>query len=213
MIETVAIKLADGNLYPLLNSKFRGHMRVVITTEVDAQEEVRVEFFRGSGSDMENPVQLDTLILENITSQPQGALDLALILSINTEQTLEATLSDPLSGSSTSKSINLQATLAPIELESFETTDTSSNIEEVTDTKEAHEPIDPEFIAGIDPQVSYDRIDKVKERRAGVGSFKKRATALVVALCVIGILSAVLLLAYLFFESLRVPPLPPLIAS
>ncbi len=212
MIETVAIKLADGNLYPLLNSKFQGHMRVVITTEVDAQEEARVEFFRGTGSDMEDPVQLDILILENITARPKGDLDLTLILSISSEQILEVTLSDPLSGNSASKSIHLQSSQAPIMLESFETTDTSSNIEEVTDTKEAQEPIDSEFIAGIDPQVSYDRIDKIKERGKRGGSFKKKAVALAVALCVVGVLCAILLLAYLFFESLRVPPLPPLVA-
>ena len=207
---TVAIKLADGSFYPLVNSNFKGHKQATLATEVDGQEEVTIELYQGQGSDIIDPTHLETLVLRNLPARTQGDLDIVLDLTIGDQHTMRVHASEPLSGVTAEAQVSfIDTTKDPERLSSFIDTTTP---DAEPDAEEAPHTAASEFIASIDPQVSYDRVDTLKKERSRGKSLKKWIRISVVVVCTIIIVTTILLLVYFIFNTVQTPPPPPLIS-
>ena len=221
MADTVAIKTADGSFYILFNVNFRGKKRMVLTTERDEQDEISIEFYRSKGVDMLNPKLMEIITLENLPKLERGELDVNLTVELSDEQVCEIHAEIEGTGISSGKSLDLKRSSQPTDITALERTEHETaegeDIEEpaAAGTTEAGgepiQPIDEDFVLGIDPNISYDRETvraerRVKRRKRAV---KKMYLPMIILYLLVGA-GALILLAFFIFLGIQVPPLPVL---
>ncbi len=218
MADTVAIKTADESFYILFNVNFRGKKRMVLTTERDEQDEISIEFYRSKGVDMLNPKLMEIITLENLPKLERGALDVNLTVELNDEQVCEIHAEIEGTGISSGKSLDLKRSSQPTDITALEKEEqemVGEGIEEpsegTTGAEQPIQPIDEDFVLGIDPNISYDRETvraerRVKRRKRAV---KKLYLPMIILYLLVGA-GALILLAFFIFLGIQVPPLPVL---
>lgn len=94
--QRIGIKLADGTFYPILEEGKPAQKKLELTTAQDAQESVQVNLYRENS---ENDYEfIDTLLIDNIDSNKSGDATLSLIITLDENNRLSASISDDSKG-------------------------------------------------------------------------------------------------------------------
>lgn len=212
MLDTVALKIADGSLRPLIKTTTQGNRRVVLSTEVDHQEGVVIELYHGIGQGVFDHQLLDTISIDSIPQRIRQDLDIVLNLSVNDTGELSVRVSVDGTDISYGRTYSINEPVVSVDLEPYLISDRNVDLPSVSPEKiEATSPIDEEFVLGIDPYISYQKEDirredwsrKKKSINKGV-----RVSAFCVYLLIT--LGGLLLLAFFVYLGIALPPLPPL---
>jgi hypothetical protein len=105
----IGIKIADGTYIPILDEFEQDKKKVILTTVRDDQPSVQIDLYRGEGSGMDNPRFLDTLKIDKITEALKGEPEIELVLGVDDEGKLIATVKDLQGENEESFSISLDA--------------------------------------------------------------------------------------------------------
>ncbi len=65
----IGIKLGDGSFFPIMETNKASKKRLVLTTSKDDQSRAVLQFFRGKGQKLENPILLGTLEISDLSSR------------------------------------------------------------------------------------------------------------------------------------------------
>lgn len=106
-MSTIGIKIANGNFYPIIDTSAAGKKRLVLTTVKDGQDSVQVDIYRGENGSIESASYIGSLLLENIAAADKGEPELELIIGIDEENNLTASVGDSVSGEKQSLSLSL----------------------------------------------------------------------------------------------------------
>ena len=182
---------------------------MVITTEVDNQSAIDFEIYRGQGTEILNPQLIDIITLEGLPESRGGDVDVVVMMDKDTEDTCSINLSVASAGLNGGKTIDLRKEPGIIDVKQYAHTGaeiTSTHAEQVHG-----EPINEDFVSGIDQHVSYDRRyvrrTQRKKRRVRILSGLYIPLFLIYLLSTIGIL---LFLAVILYLGTRIPPMPSL---
>ena len=106
-MKTIGIKLADGTFYPILKEGTPEKKELNLTTVKDNQTTVQVDLYRSETGTMEDAEYVDTLEIKHLKKHPNGDPDIALDISIDENNELNAELHDPETGRDSSTTVNL----------------------------------------------------------------------------------------------------------
>lgn len=214
MLDTIAIKVADGSLKPIISTSAQAHRRIILSTESDNQEAITIELYRGVGQEMFDNQLLDTISIDRIPLRTREELDIALTLKVNDSSELDVRVNVEGAEASYGHTYNLREPIQKIDLDEYAA---PSNPNTPLPAPPAPEEInvapaiDKDFILGIDPYISYNKDDirraEWTRRRDKIGK-GIRASSFV--LCVLLVTATVLLLSFITYQGIVLPPLPPL---
>lgn len=212
MLDTVAVRVADGALRPVINTTAKASRRIVLSVAPDNQDEIMLELYRGAGKEVFDQQLLDVILIEYIPPHHQMDIDILLSLSVDDAGQLNVRISVEGTNISLGCTYNLwQKTPLP-DLRTYITRSNAAVAEPaLVDDTQAASPIDENFVLGIDPHISYNKEDIRKEDRARAA--KKIKTGIKISsflLYLVIILGGLLLLAFIVYLSIETPPLPPL---
>lgn len=106
-MKTIGIKLADGSFYPVLTEGTADKKELNLTTVKDDQTTVQVDLYRSESGTMEDAEYVDTLEIKNLKKHPNGEPDIALDISLDENNELNAELHDPETGKDSSTTVSL----------------------------------------------------------------------------------------------------------
>jgi len=212
VIDTIALKVADGSLKPLINLSSRSRKRVVLSATSDWQEGIEIELYYGFGKELFDRQLLDTLNIEHLPRELKCDLDIALNISVDDNRVVDLRLVVEGTNISLGRTYDMKAAQESINIAHY--VDESAS-EEITLAPEEDAypalPIDEDFVLGIDPYVSYDREEFLREEwEKKKQKLKRHARVSAVALYVVVFVGVVLLFSFLIYLGIRLPPLPPL---
>lgn len=212
MLDTIALKIADGSLRPIINTTAQNHRRVVLSTEADNQEKIVVELYHGVGREVFDHQLIDTISIDHIPSRIRQDLDIVLNLSVSDAGELDVRISIEGTNIAFGNTYNLAEPAPVVDLDSYILVDESVDLSTVpAETTETIGPIDEDFVLGIDPYISYKKEDV---RREEWGRAKKKINKGMrisgFLTYVLIITSGLLLLAFLVYLGIVLTPLPPL---
>ena len=81
MAETIGIKIANGDFYPIMEENSTIKKRLVLTTVHDRQESVQIDLFRSVSRTMLDAQYIGSLVVENIKARPRGEPSIEMIIS------------------------------------------------------------------------------------------------------------------------------------
>ena len=212
MTDTVAIKMADGSFKPLINIATRSKKRVVLSMLSHWEEGIELDFYHGIGKELFDQRLLDSIIIEDIPRNLKGDLDIALYLSVDDTRILDMHLAIEGSNISLGRTYSFKQLEAPVDIQQY-TTDSSHNAIEAPHIERLHpaEPIDKDFVLGIDPYISYDKNDiRREEWERTKKKINKGLKLSVFSICVITIIGIICVLSFLVYLGIRIPAIPPL---
>ena len=108
-MSTIGIKIADGNYYPVIDASAVGKKRLVLTTVKDNQANVQVDLYKGEDDSIETAAYMGSLVLENLDPAGRGEPEFELIIGIDEENNLNASLGDEITGEKQSLSLGLDS--------------------------------------------------------------------------------------------------------
>jgi hypothetical protein len=108
-VSTIGIKIADGNYYPIIDASAVGKKRLVLTTVKDNQANVQVDLYKGEDDSIETAAYIGSLVLENLDPAGRGEPGFELIIGIDEENNLNASLGDEITGEKQSLSFVLDS--------------------------------------------------------------------------------------------------------
>jgi hypothetical protein len=103
----IGVKLADGSFYPVLEQKFTGRKKLVVTTAQNNQDTVQIDLFQGQEGQAEQAGFIGSLIIENIQPAPSREPAIDLELDLDPQGNLNATAHDPQSGEMQTLTVSL----------------------------------------------------------------------------------------------------------
>ncbi|MGN0740017.1 MAG: LysM peptidoglycan-binding domain-containing protein [Treponema sp.] len=106
-MKTIGIKLADGSFYPILKEGTAEKKELNLTTVKDNQTTVQVDLYRSETESMQDAEYVDTLEIKHLVKHPNGEPDIALDISIDENNELNAELHDPETGKDSSTTVSL----------------------------------------------------------------------------------------------------------
>lgn len=211
MADTIAIRLADGILSPIINVFAKNKKRLFLTTEVDEQNEIAIDIFFGEGREMLEARAIETIVLENIPQQKQGEPDVALTISIDEDKMCDIHVVIEGTNISAGKTINLRETPQLEDISEYKSSTRVNPVEKSPEDFQSIKPIDEDFVLGIDPNVSYDLEDVNREKRQERNKkIKKGIKINLFVLCLLISIFGLLVLAFFVFLGTQILPLPPL---
>lgn len=105
----IGIKTADGGFYRVCEDERVSRKRVKLVPARDDQTSVQIDLFRGDAEKVEGAEYIGSLLLEYIEATADGTRSLELVLHLDEQRDLQATVNDLGSGSYQSFSVNLDA--------------------------------------------------------------------------------------------------------
>ncbi|MDR1894499.1 MAG: LysM peptidoglycan-binding domain-containing protein [Spirochaetales bacterium] len=106
----IGIKIANGELFPILEEGRAGKKRVVLTTVNNNQAKVQIDLYKGRGKKLSGAVLLGSLTIENIKPSEEGEPEIELIISLDDEGSLNAEASYQESGERQDLNVRLNMT-------------------------------------------------------------------------------------------------------
>ena len=131
MAETVGIKLANGDFYPIFEGEFPVKKRLVLTTVHDRQNSVQIDLFRSTLKSMMDAQYIGSLVIENIKPRSKGEPSIEMLISLDDGGNIHADAyipNDPESGEHHILNVSLKTMDAPektIEFPDFDIEDAS----------------------------------------------------------------------------------------
>lgn len=165
-MKTIGIKLADGTFYPILEEGSPEKKEVNLTTVKDNQTTVQVDLYRSEDGTMQNAEYVDSLEIKNLVKHPNGEPDIALDISIDENNELQAELHDPETGKNSqtlvslvSKSLdelNVDSDITGADIENSTQDESSDALDFSTDDFNLDESLSTETQEGFDDDVDFD---------------------------------------------------------
>lgn len=213
MLDTVAIRMADGSLRPVINTSVQNYRRIILSPEIDNQDEVVIELHRGVGQGMFDNQLLDTIRLEHIP--PRARDDLDVVLNLTATDLRELDVRVTISGTNISYgcTYNLSEKVNTVDVEQYVMPEKNADLSSPgPEASEASSPIDEDFVLGIDPCISYKREDiRREEWKQTKKKIRKGMRISGFVACVVLALGGFLLLSFFVYQGIVLPPLPPLV--
>ncbi len=218
--ESIGLKLADGEFYPVLEDGVAARKRLVVTTVQDGQKSVQIDLYRGAGSRVEGSEYIGSLVIEDIPDMAKGEPDIRMDLGLTADGTLTAFAQEASTGASQSLKVTLQSLG---EHEKYEIPDFkfsgSTPLTEVFEDEdlsgsggigEAAEDEEAEDIGGItemeEPEIVRTQEDSA-QLLAGVGGSsesdfeeKPRGRTALIAIIAVIVVAALVALGFLLFK-------------
>ncbi len=105
----IGIKTADGGFFRVCKEETTAKKRVRLVPAREDQTSVQIDLFRGDTERVNGAEYIGSLLLEEVSPDADGESKLDLILELDAEKNLHATVNDVGSGSYQSFSVNLDA--------------------------------------------------------------------------------------------------------
>ncbi|MDR3192037.1 MAG: LysM peptidoglycan-binding domain-containing protein [Treponema sp.] len=92
MAETIGIKIANGEFYPIIDGNVKSKKRLVLTTVHNKQRSVQIDLYKSVAKTMADAFYIGSLVIENIKPKPKGEPSIEMVVSStdNGEITAEA---------------------------------------------------------------------------------------------------------------------------
>ena len=230
-MSTIGIKIADGNYYPIIDTSAVGKKRLVLTTVKDNQNNVQVDLYKGEDDSIEAAVYIGSLVLENLNPAGKGEPELELIIGVDEENNLTASIGDELTGERQSLSLGLNSLAEEGEFDlpefdldaSVEPTSEVTTFEEDFDLEEPGEEdfpdIDEEFIepelGDEEPfggeQFTDEQEKEFEEEPPPLAEQRRTNPGLLIVFVILGLI-IIGLLAFLIYRSFQGEETPALFA-
>ena len=97
---SIGIKLANGDFFPILDAESPSAKRLTVTTANDNQASAQIDLFRGPGVDIKSANYIGSLVIENISPMPKGDPEISLELRLDDQGNLKVNGSEASSGES-----------------------------------------------------------------------------------------------------------------
>ncbi len=208
-MSTIGIKIADGNYYPIIDTSAVGKKRLVLTTVKDNQESVQVDIYKGEGEDIYSGVYVGSLLLENLEPSVKGEPELELIVGIDDESNVTATVGDNITGERQSLSLSLDTLTEESEFD-IPDFDMDSSIEPTSPVTTFED--EDEFDVGDFSPDEYSREEEEAYEEAPPPVASRRASpGLLIVFVLLGLI-IIGLLAFLIFRSFQGEETPGLFA-
>ncbi|MGI5174453.1 LysM peptidoglycan-binding domain-containing protein [Treponema sp. OMZ 840] len=127
----IGIKQADGSFYPILQDGKADNKMLELTTVRDGQTTVQVNLYKKEMDSIDEPVYVDTLLIENLIPHPKEEPTIHLDINLDEDNVLTAKAVDPETGNSSDIRVSLitlpEAALAAVP--DFTVTDAESFIQ------------------------------------------------------------------------------------
>jgi outer membrane biosynthesis protein TonB len=81
MAETIGIKIANGEFYPIIEGNVKSKKRLVLTTVHNKQQSVQIDLYKSAAKTMADALYIGSLVIENIKPKPKGEPSIEMILS------------------------------------------------------------------------------------------------------------------------------------
>ncbi|MDR0998625.1 MAG: LysM peptidoglycan-binding domain-containing protein [Treponema sp.] len=81
MAETIGIKIANGEFYPIIDGNVNSKKRLVLTTVHNKQHSVQIDLYKSAAKTMADALYIGSLVVENIKSKPKGEPSIEMIIS------------------------------------------------------------------------------------------------------------------------------------
>lgn len=212
MLDTIAVKIADGSLRPIINTTAQNHRRVVLSTEVDNQEEIVLELYHGIGQGVFDHQLLDTIYIDHVPPRARKDLDIVLSVLVNDIGELDVRVSIEGTGISFGRTYSLNEPIPVVDLNQYITPDRNVDLSSIDpESTDAMGPIDEDFVLGIDHYISYKKEDV--RRDEWVRAKKKINKGVRISgflMYVLVIIGGLLLIAFFIYLGISLPALPPL---
>ncbi len=225
-MSTIGIKIADGNYYPIIDASAVGKKRLVLTTVKDNQANVQVDLYKGEDDSIETAAYIGSLVLENLDPADRGEPEFELIIGIDEENNLNASLGDEITGEKQSLSLVLDSLgeadefdLPDFDLDtSVEPTSEVTSFEDEEDEEEVEEdysfdetPFDETPFE--DEQFEEEDFDeeKFEEEPPPVAEQRRANPGLLIIFVILGLI-IIGLLAFLLYRSFEGEETPRLFA-
>ncbi|THB66083.1 MAG: hypothetical protein D6B26_03145 [Spirochaetaceae bacterium] len=105
----IGIKTADGGFFRICEEDQEVKKRVRLVPARENQTSVQIDLFRGDAASVSEAEYIGSLLLEQVEADEQGERKLDLILKLDPEGNMQATVTDLGSGSYQSFSVNLNS--------------------------------------------------------------------------------------------------------
>jgi nucleoid-associated protein YgaU len=148
--KVIAIRQADGSYYPIMKEGETGNRTLQLTTVRDDQTTVKVNLYKMTENSTEEPKYMDTLLIENLKTHPQGEATLDLDIKLDENGMINAEIKDEETGTASNTKVSL-VTLAENSLD--EIPDFT-----MTDTFDDEEPEETELFEPSSEDISDDDI-------------------------------------------------------
>jgi hypothetical protein len=81
MAETIGIKIANGEFYPIIEGNVKSKKRLVLTTVHNKQQSVQIDLYKSEAKTMADALYIGSLVIENIKPKPKGDPSIEMIIS------------------------------------------------------------------------------------------------------------------------------------
>jgi hypothetical protein len=81
MAETIGIKIANGEFYPIIDGSVKSKKRLVLTTVHNKQRSVQIDLYKSVAKTMADAFYIGSLVIENIKPKPKGEPSIEMIVS------------------------------------------------------------------------------------------------------------------------------------
>jgi pyruvate/2-oxoglutarate dehydrogenase complex dihydrolipoamide acyltransferase (E2) component len=81
MAETIGIKIANGEFYPIIEGNIKSKKRLVLTTVHNKQQSVQIDLYKSEAKTMADALYIGSLVVENIKPKPKGDPSIEMIIS------------------------------------------------------------------------------------------------------------------------------------
>ena len=105
--KVIAIRQADGSYYPIMKEGETGSKTLQLTTVRDEQTTVKVNLYKMTENSDEEPKYMDTLLIENLNTHPQGEATLDLDLKLDENGMVNAEIKDKETGTTSNTKVSL----------------------------------------------------------------------------------------------------------
>ena len=100
MAETIGIKIANGDFYPIIiDGNSTAKKRLVLTTVHDGQTNVQIDLFRSVSQSIEDAHYIGSVMVENITPRPKGEASIEMVIACGEDGNITADACDLDAGS------------------------------------------------------------------------------------------------------------------
>jgi outer membrane biosynthesis protein TonB len=81
MAETIGIKIANGEFYPIIDGNVKAKKRLVLTTVHNKQRSVQIDLYKSAAKTMADALYIGSLVVENIKQKPKGEPSIEMVVS------------------------------------------------------------------------------------------------------------------------------------
>jgi outer membrane biosynthesis protein TonB len=90
MEETIGIKIANGEFYPIIDGSVRSKKRLILTTVHNKQRSVQIDLYKSIAKTMADAFYIGSLVIENIKPKPKGEPSIEMVVSSSEDGEISA---------------------------------------------------------------------------------------------------------------------------